>query len=142
MRISNSEYLPNVDDVLRVREESTGIFETRFNLGQLSIHMLDIGNQRSERKKWIHCFESITSIIFCTALSEYDQACGFQRVLLLLVLTVFVQVLLEDGSQSRMQESLVLFESVVNSRWFSRTSIILFLTKIDVFKVKLPKVRG
>ena len=37
------------------------------------IHMFDVGGQRSERKKWIHCFESVTSIIFCTALSEYDQ---------------------------------------------------------------------
>lgn len=37
------------------------------------IHMFDVGGQRSERRKWIHCFESVTSIIFCTALSEYDQ---------------------------------------------------------------------
>jgi guanine nucleotide-binding protein subunit alpha len=35
--------------------------------------MFDVGGQRSERKKWIHCFESVTSIIFCVALSEYDQ---------------------------------------------------------------------
>ena len=45
--------------------------------------MFDVGGQRSERKKWIHCFESVTSIIFCTALSEYDQ------------------VLLEDRNQVR-----------------------------------------
>jgi G-protein alpha subunit len=43
--------------------------------------------------------------------------------------------------QNRMAESLVLFESVINSRWFLRTSIILFLNKIDVFENKLPKVR-
>lgn len=36
--------------------------------------MFDVGGQRSERKKWIHCFEAVTSIIFCVALSEYDQA--------------------------------------------------------------------
>lgn len=42
--------------------------------------------------------------------------------------------------QNRMQESLVLFESVINSRWFLRTSVILFLNKIDLFKQKLPKV--
>jgi hypothetical protein len=35
--------------------------------------MFDVGGQRSERKKWIHCFEAVTSIIFCVALSEYDQ---------------------------------------------------------------------
>jgi len=111
-------------------------------MGQLSIHMFDVGGQRSERKKWIHCFESVTSIIFCTALSEYDQVCGIQFVLLLLVLTGSVQVLLEEGSQNRMHESLILFESVINSRWFLRTSIVLFLNKIDVFKAKLPKVRA
>ena len=36
-----------------------------------------------------------------------------------------------------MAESLILFESVINSRWFLRTSIILFLNKIDIFKAKL-----
>lgn len=35
--------------------------------------MVDVGGQRSERKKWIHCFENVTSIIFLAALNEYDQ---------------------------------------------------------------------
>lgn len=122
LRIGSPGYLPNETDVLRARQKSVGITETRFTMGQLSIHMFDVGGQRSERKKWIHCFESVTSIIFCTALSEYDQ------------------VLLEEKTQNRMAESLVLFESVINSRWFLRTSIILFLNKIDVFKNKLPRV--
>lgn len=38
-----------------------------------------------------------------------------------------------------MMESLVLFDSVVNSRWFMRTSIILFLNKVDLFKAKLAR---
>ncbi|KAJ8587682.1 guanine nucleotide binding protein, alpha subunit [Rhizopogon salebrosus TDB-379] len=122
LRIGTPDYTPTENDVLRARAKTTGITETRFNMGQLSIHMFDVGGQRSERKKWIHCFESVTSIIFCTALSEYDQ------------------VLLEEKNQNRMAESLILFESVINSRWFLRTSIILFLNKIDVFKNKLPKV--
>ncbi|KAI0053257.1 G-protein alpha subunit [Auriscalpium vulgare] len=122
LRIGAGNYVPTKEDVLRARAKSTGITETRFNMGALSIHMFDVGGQRSERKKWIHSFESVTSIIFCTALSEYDQ------------------VLLEEKKQNRMQESLVLFDSVINSRWFLRTSIILFLNKIDVFKSKLPKV--
>ncbi|KAG8974264.1 Guanine nucleotide-binding protein alpha-2 subunit [Tulasnella sp. 425] len=121
-RIAQNDYIPNESDVLRARAKTTGISETRFNMGTLSIHMFDVGGQRSERKKWIHCFEAVTSIIFCVALSEYDQ------------------VLLEEKEQNRMAESLVLFESVINSRWFLRTSIILFLNKIDVFKAKLPKV--
>ncbi|KAF8181243.1 heterotrimeric G protein alpha subunit C [Mycena galopus ATCC 62051] len=121
-RLAAPGYIPTEEDVLRARAQSTSITETRFNVGGLSIHMFDVGGQRSERKKWIHCFESVTSIIFCTALSEYDQ------------------VLLEETKQNRMRESLTLFESVINSRWFLRTSIILFLNKIDVFRGKLAKV--
>lgn len=34
---------------------------------------MDVGGQRSERRKWIHCFENVTSIMFLVALSEYDQ---------------------------------------------------------------------
>ncbi|KAH9052733.1 G-protein alpha subunit [Lactarius vividus] len=121
-RIAASDYLPTTEDILRARVKTTGITETRFPMGQLSIHMVDVGGQRSQRNKWIHSFEGITSVVFVTALSEYDQ------------------VLLEEKNQNRMTESLVLFDSVINSRWFLRTSIILFLNKIDVFKNKLPKV--
>ena len=38
----------------------------------LFYRMFDVGGQRSERKKWIHCFEGVTAIIFCVALSGYD----------------------------------------------------------------------
>ena len=34
----------------------------------LHFKMFDVGGQRSERKKWIHCFEGVTAIIFCVAL--------------------------------------------------------------------------
>ena len=76
-------YLPTDPDILRSRVKTTGITETTFKVGELTYKLFDVGGQRSERKKWIHCFESVTSIIFCTALSEYDQ------------------VLLEDRNQVR-----------------------------------------
>lgn len=118
-RIQQQDYIPNVNDVLRTRKKTSGIFETHFNMGSLKIHMVDVGGQRSERKKWIHCFDNVTIIIFCVSLSEYDQT------------------LLEEKLQNRLEESLVLFDSVVNLRWFARTSIVLFLNKIDVFAEKL-----
>ncbi|PVG00348.1 guanine nucleotide binding protein, alpha subunit [Serendipita vermifera] len=119
---SGQDYVPNTTDVLRARAKSVGIAETRFDMGPLSIHMFDVGGQRSERKKWIHCFEAVTSIIFCVALSEYDQG------------------LLEAKTTNRLTESLVLFSSIVHSQWFVRTSIVLFLNKMDVFKKKIPKI--
>jgi hypothetical protein len=36
-----------------------------------------------------------------------------------------------------MQEALMLFESISNSRWFTRTGLVLFLNKMDLFKTKL-----
>ncbi|KZP26355.1 guanine nucleotide binding protein, alpha subunit [Athelia psychrophila] len=122
VRIGKPGYVPSESDVLRACKKSTAITETRFNMGQLGIHMLDVSGLHSERKKWIHCFEDATSIIFCAALSDYDQ------------------VLPWDQNTTRMVESLVLFESILNSRWFRRTSVILFLTKFDAFKAKLAKV--
>ena len=35
--------------------------------------MMDVGGQRSERKKWLNCFEGIQAVIFVVAMSEYDQ---------------------------------------------------------------------
>ena len=32
-----------------------------------------MGGQRSERRKWIHCFDHVTSVMFLVAISEYDQ---------------------------------------------------------------------
>ena len=35
--------------------------------------MFDVGGQRSERKKWIHCFENVNALLFLVAISGYDQ---------------------------------------------------------------------
>ncbi|CDH50559.1 g-protein complex alpha subunit [Lichtheimia corymbifera JMRC:FSU:9682] len=121
LRIGQPHYIPSDQDVLRSRVKSTGITETTFVIGELTYRMVDVGGQRSERKKWIHCFENVTTLLFLVAISEYDQ------------------VLFEDASVNRLQESLTLFDSICNSRWFIKTSIILFLNKIDLFSEKLPR---
>ncbi|KAI8335208.1 G-alpha protein [Blakeslea trispora] len=121
LRIGQQNYMPSDQDVLRSRVKSTGITETTFVISDLTYRMFDVGGQRSERKKWIHCFENVTALVFLVAISEYDQ------------------VLFEDESVNRLQESLTLFDSICNSRWFIKTSIILFLNKIDLFAEKLPR---
>lgn len=120
-RMSAPGYMPTDQDILRSRVKTTGITETNFRVGELTYKLFDVGGQRSERKKWIHCFENVTALVFLVSLSEYDQ------------------MLYEDESVNRMQEALTLFDSICNSRWFVKTSIILFLNKIDLFAEKLPR---
>ncbi|CAH8475240.1 unnamed protein product [Schistosoma turkestanicum] len=120
-RLSSHSYVPTQQDVLRTRVRTSGIAETHFSFKGLNFKMLDVGGQRSERKKWIHCFEGVTAIIFMVAISEYDLT------------------LAEDQEMSRMMESMTLFSSICNNQWFTETSIILFLNKRDIFENKIMK---
>jgi len=120
--IAQENYLPTEQDVLRARVRTTGIVSNEFIIDGNRFQMFDVGGQRNERKKWIHCFENVTAVIFVAAISEYDQ------------------VLYEDENVNRVQEALVLFEEICNSRWFKRTSMILFLNKCDLFQEKIVKV--
>lgn len=118
-RIGAQDYVPTDQDILRSRVKTTGLTEERFQVGVLQYVVFDVGGQRSERKKWIHCFENVNVLIFLVAISEYDQT------------------LYEDSDINRMNEAAGLFESISNSRWFAQSSVILFLNKTDLFKAKL-----
>ncbi|KAM6954722.1 guanine nucleotide-binding protein subunit alpha-14-like [Aplochiton taeniatus] len=118
-RISEPSYLPTVQDILRVRVPTTGIIEYPFDMENVIFRMVDVGGQRSERRKWIHCFENVTSIIFLVALSEYDQ------------------VLAECDNENRMEESKALFKTIITYPWFQRSSVILFLNKTDILQEKI-----
>ena len=50
-----------------------------------------------------------------------------------------LQVLMEDGQTNRMDESLRLFDGIVNNAFFVDTSFILFLNKEDLFDQKIAR---
>ena len=53
-----------------------GIHEMHFTMAGPSrkrLVMIDVGGQKSERRKWIHCFQDVTAILFLVSLSGYDQ---------------------------------------------------------------------
>ncbi|KAJ9065511.1 guanine nucleotide-binding protein subunit alpha, variant 2 [Entomophthora muscae] len=118
-RIASPDFVPSDQDILRSRIKTTGITETQFKIDEAKFRMMDVGGQRSERKKWIHCFEGVTAVLYLIAISEYDQT------------------LAEDDTVNRMYEALNLFSSVCNSKWFRHTSVILFLNKTDIFREKI-----
>merc|ERR1712193_51797 len=118
-RIATPDYLCTQQDILRVRVPTTGIIEYPFDLEEIRFRMVDVGGQRSERRKWIHCFENVTSIIFLVALSEYDQ------------------ILFESENENRMEESKALFKTIITYPWFQHSSVILFLNKKDLLEEKI-----
>ncbi|ORX59596.1 guanine nucleotide binding protein, alpha subunit [Hesseltinella vesiculosa] len=120
-RLFSSTYIPNDQDILQCRIKTTGIVETTFRNKTVIYRMFDVGGQRSERKKWIHCFENVASVLFVVAISGYDCC------------------LAEDKDSNQMYEALMLFDSICNSKWFVNTSMILFLNKMDIFKQKLTR---
>ncbi|KAL4674672.1 hypothetical protein H8959_018606 [Pygathrix nigripes] len=88
--------------------------------GNDELRIVDVGGQRSERKKWIHCFENVIALIYLASLSEYDQC------------------LEENNQENRMKESLALFGTILELPWFKSTSVILFLNKTDILEEKIP----
>ncbi|KAF9692878.1 hypothetical protein EKO04_009128 [Ascochyta lentis] len=118
-RLFMKDFLPTDQDILRTRLRTTGISETIFELGNLTYKMVDVGGQRSERKKWIHVFDNVQVVLFLVAISGYDH------------------VLVEDRNGNQMHEALMLFESISNSKYFEKSALILFLNKMDLFREKV-----
>ncbi|KAF4521692.1 hypothetical protein B566_EDAN017179 [Ephemera danica] len=92
-RICGEKYVPTPTDVLRAR--------------------------RSQRRKWIYCFDDVKAVLFVVSLSGYDMS------------------LVEDPSVNRLEESLTLFSQIVNNRFFRDATFLLFLNKLDLFREKI-----
>ncbi|CAM9495511.1 unnamed protein product [Chrysoparadoxa australica] len=121
-RIRQDNYQATQMDVIYARVRTSGIVTERYEINGMEFEMYDVGGQRNERKKWIHCFDSVTAVIFVAALSEYDQA------------------LFEETSVNRMIEALSLFQEVCNNRFFEDSSILLFLNKRDLYEQKVKRI--
>eukprot|EP01041_Mallomonas_annulata_P010023 gene10023-20867_t len=121
VRISSDDYELTEDDMIMTRIRTTGIVITSITENPYSYDVVDVGGQRSERRKWIHCFDDVRAIIFLEGLSGYNQ------------------VLFEDSTVNRMQESLQLFEEIVKNPLFKNTPIFVFLNKKDLFEEMIPK---
>jgi guanine nucleotide-binding protein subunit alpha len=71
--ISRPDFDPTDEDCLRTRVKTTGIHEETIKIGEYTYTVIDVGGQRSERKKWINCFSNVSGIFFVIGASEYDQ---------------------------------------------------------------------
>jgi len=121
-RIVASDFVPNDKDILLVRYRTTGVIEQKFEMKKNMFHVFDVGGQKSERRKWINCFEHVTAVIFVASLSCYDE------------------VMFEDEEKNSMSDSIELFGTICNNEYFKETAMILFLNKKDLFAEKIKNV--
>jgi len=72
-RILDSDYAPTTQDLLHVRLKTTGVREQEFaNPNErLTIKVIDVGGQRSERRKWLNHFDNVDLIVYFSAVDGY-----------------------------------------------------------------------
>jgi len=121
-RIASPDYVPTDADILCSRVRTTGVVELNFVLGNMKFTVLDLGGQRSERRKWHLFFEGISAVLYVVALDDYDTK------------------LYEDETINRMDDAMNLFVQTCKMKVFHGTTIILFLNKKDLFKKKIARV--
>ncbi|PCH33170.1 guanine nucleotide-binding protein alpha-2 subunit [Wolfiporia cocos MD-104 SS10] len=119
-RLFDPTYNPTYEDVLHAYTCTTGKAEMGFKLRKRhDVLLVDLGGQRSERKKWVHCFDGMSSVMFVVNLSSYDQP------------------LVEATYANQMEDALLLWEAIYPSKWFRNTTIFLLFNKVDLFEEKI-----
>jgi GTPase SAR1 family protein len=120
-RYAKAGFTPSSEDMIRARIKTTGIREVHFDIKDREFVIVDVGGQRSERRKWIHCFDNVNAIIYLASLDEYDMR------------------LEEDNRTNCLEESLQLFSEISGSQFFTEKEMawILFLNKTDLLEEKI-----
>ncbi|KAI0791447.1 guanine nucleotide binding protein, alpha subunit [Irpex lacteus] len=126
-RITAARYVPTDDDILRARLKTLGVSEYRFQVkdgtgfgsSTREWRVYDVGGHRSLRAAWAPFFDDMNAILFLAPISCFDQ------------------VLEEDPNVNRLEDSILLWKSIVSNPLLAKTNLVLFLNKIDILKAKL-----
>ncbi|KAK0664639.1 putative guanine nucleotide-binding protein alpha-2 subunit [Cercophora samala] len=120
-RISDKNYMPTEQDIFHFSPvvQTLGVSDYVFQVGNIQYCVHDVGGSRPERRKWIHVREDADIVLWQSPIGAYDEG------------------IREDNTAINMNESLTLFESVVNSRWFNDASFFVNFTKMDLFEQKI-----
>ncbi|KAG8837883.1 hypothetical protein FRB91_001617 [Serendipita sp. 411] len=121
-RITEADYTPSQEDVLRARLRTVGVQEYSFHLETgpdkgREWRVFDCGGARNQRHSWP--FFDDCHLIFLAPISCFDQ------------------VLAEDRRVNRLEDSLQLWKAVCSSKLLQKSEIILFLNKCDILQAKL-----
>ncbi|KAJ6252106.1 guanine nucleotide-binding protein g(o) subunit alpha [Anaeramoeba flamelloides] len=120
--IADEYYKPNKNDILFCRIPTTGVKELKIEINGYTWNLVDVGGQRSERRKWVHYFDDVDILIFVIALDGYAEK------------------LFENHLVNRMSESISVFENIVNNNYFRKKDLVILYNKTDIFKQNLTKI--
>ncbi|KZT43701.1 guanine nucleotide binding protein, alpha subunit [Sistotremastrum suecicum HHB10207 ss-3] len=123
-RITDLNYVPSDDDVLKARLKTVGVVEHSFSLDKgtekgVDWKIYDVGGARNQRQAWAPYFEDVNAIIFLAPISAFDQ------------------VLSEDPNVNRLEDSLLLWRNIVSNKLLQKVHLVLFLNKCDLLQMKL-----
>lgn len=123
-RITQRDYVPTNNDILNARLKTVGVVEHSFQIntgGDKAVdwRIYDVGGSRSQRATWAPFFDNVQAIIFLAPVSVFDQ------------------VLAEDPSVNRLEDSLLLWRELCKNQILCKVPLVLFLNKCDLLKRKL-----
>ncbi|KAL0579767.1 hypothetical protein V5O48_002261 [Marasmius crinis-equi] len=129
-RITARKYVPTNEDIVKARLKTIGVTEHRFilkagNMLSRDWRVFDVGGARNLRGRrtfsaaWAPYFDDMSAIIFLAPLNCFDQT------------------LAEDNTVNRLEDSILLWRSIVKHPLLKNTELILFLNKCDLLKAKL-----
>ncbi|GMR61881.1 hypothetical protein PMAYCL1PPCAC_32076, partial [Pristionchus mayeri] len=128
------DYMPTPEDILHLRIPTTSVNEINFSFEKASIRLIDVGGQRTYRKKWIHCFNGVAAVLFVASMAAYDQVLDEVDMMI-------KPVLHEDAipraanignfqkRENRLRDSAMLFGEMLRSHFLLSAAFILFLNK-------------
>ncbi|VDI48710.1 Hypothetical predicted protein [Mytilus galloprovincialis] len=118
-RITESNYIPNLYDILHCTINSCGITEHSYNIDGHLLRFIDIRGARTERRKWIHYFDNMSVLMFIVALSDYNKIESYS-----------------DG-ENRLDIAKSLFKAIIDYPWFQNCGIMLFMSKKDIIEEQI-----
>ncbi|KAL1743993.1 guanine nucleotide binding protein, alpha subunit [Schizophyllum fasciatum] len=124
-RVTSLRYVPTDEDVLKARLKTVGVSEYKFEM-EVSAkdtpsewRIVDVGGSRSQVATWAPFFDDVEAIIFLAPISAFDQ------------------VLVEDKTVNRLEDSVLLWKAVCQNKLLCNVDLVLFLNKCDILEAKL-----